>query len=95
MGFAAPQPTPPAMQASRGIVVVVSFMPVEPTSQRPRDGPRVPVEVSGVALAICPGVRTLAGGAGGSAQQGHLALWSLSSSGCAGAGEGRRFVLAW
>lgn len=47
-----------------GTVVIWSFLPVGPAPQSPRDGPCVPVEVSGVALAICPGGRTLAGGAG-------------------------------
>lgn len=84
--------TPPARQAAGGTLLVQSFLPVGPTPQSPRDGPCVPVEVSAVALATCPGVRTLAGGARASAQQGHLAQGSLSSSGCAGAGEGRRFV---
>lgn len=88
LGFAAPQPTPPATQAFGGTVVVGSFLPVGPSSQSARDGPWVPMEVSAVALAICPGLRTLAGGARGSG-------FILSSSGCAGAGQGRRFVLAW
>lgn len=81
LGFAAPQPTSPATQAFGGIVVVGSFLPVGPSSQNPRDGPCVAMELS---VAICPGVRTLAGGARASAQQGHSAQWSLSSSGCAG-----------
>lgn len=87
--------TSPARQASGGTVVFGSFLPVGPTPESPRDGPCVSVEVSAVALATCPGVKTLVGGARGSAQQGHLAQWSLSSSGCAGAGVGRRFVFSW
>lgn len=46
-------------------------------------------------LGHLPWGQTLAGGARASAQQGHLAQWSPSSSGCAGAGRGRRFVPAW
>lgn len=42
----------------------LEFLPVGPAPQSPTDGPCVPMEVSGVALAICPGGRTLAGGAG-------------------------------
>lgn len=53
--------TPPARQASGGTVGFGSVLPVGSTPQSPRDGPCVSMEVSAMALASCPGVRTLLG----------------------------------
>lgn len=63
-------------QASGGSLLVGSCLPVGPTPQSPRDGPCVPVEVSAVALATCPGV---SGGV-------HLSLPCWGSQGFCSAG---------
>lgn len=49
-------PLPCRPPGSGSIVVIGSSLPIEPTSQSPKDGP---MEAAAMALAICPGVRAM------------------------------------